>query len=156
MTVRYGLIVLDDSSDGANNSYIAFELHNSAIGVDAECSGHGAALVSGISESDPDQWYFCFVESRDPSISASFKYDSSLNMLTVNETWTDSSSTDDSSCGYESLRTRKISKTTTYQALGSDYLPIVCQDVGDKGSMQKQCTQVKDASIQVEVTTESL
>jgi hypothetical protein len=69
---------------------IYFQLGNPALGVDGQCSAHGPTLApSGIANAlyDPNKWYNCFMETRDPSIDAIFRFDSAQNQLTVNETW---------------------------------------------------------------------
>ena len=79
-------ITFSNSSDGLNN-VIEFRLYNPAIDVSTECAGHGAALSPTGPARNPDMWYWCFVESRDSNIAASFRYDTVTNRLTVNETW---------------------------------------------------------------------
>jgi len=66
-----------------DDNVIEFRLYNPAIDVSTECSGHGAALNG----SDASAPYWCFVESRDPRITATFQFDATTNKLSVNETW---------------------------------------------------------------------
>lgn len=79
--------VIIDSSKPDNNAAI-FQLFNPVTQVSGECAAHGATLAPDKALGEPEIWYNCFVESRDPSITAHFQFDSVLNQLTVNETWT--------------------------------------------------------------------
>jgi hypothetical protein len=89
-TVMYMDIIKGGPLDGPDSS-IYFQLHNSMTGVDAQCSAHGPSLTpNGGGRSDPynpDAWYNCFVESTHANITATFQYDSVLDILTINETW---------------------------------------------------------------------
>ncbi|KAK3934007.1 hypothetical protein QBC46DRAFT_325764 [Diplogelasinospora grovesii] len=92
LTIYAAEVILGDPLKGENSS-IAFQLFNTALGADgtdAQCSAHTAALTPQGTQSDPYVWYGCFVESRDTSanISARFRYDGTIDQLTVNETWT--------------------------------------------------------------------
>jgi hypothetical protein len=83
LTIQQSRLFYDSSptADEAGNSLV-FQLHNTAIGVDGECSGHGvgAAMLT-------DQWFGCFMETSQPNISAGFQYKPEDNLLTVQETW---------------------------------------------------------------------
>lgn len=79
--------VIIDSSAPANNA-VVFQLFNPITGVSGECAAHGATLAPDKAVGKPATWYNCFVESRNSSITAQFQFDSVLNQLTVNETWT--------------------------------------------------------------------
>lgn len=79
--------IVIDSSNPANNA-VVFQLYNPATGVSGECAAHGATLSPDPAVGKPELWYGCFVESRDATISAGFRFDSPGNQLTVKETWT--------------------------------------------------------------------
>lgn len=68
-------------------SSVSFQLFNTAIRIDAQCSAYDIALTPNAVGSDPYKWYDCFMESRDPRMSARFRYDATLNHLTVDERW---------------------------------------------------------------------
>lgn len=78
-------IQISYSNSSHEDNSVVFQLYNPAIGVDAQCAAYGPTL--GVGDSRSDTWYPCFVESRDPRISAAFKYDFVANQVTVNETW---------------------------------------------------------------------
>lgn len=86
LTVVNTQIVLGNPLSRENSS-IVFQLRNPATGVEGECAAHGPALTPNGVGSDPYIWYNCFVESRNPSITKMFQYDSVINQLSVNETW---------------------------------------------------------------------
>jgi hypothetical protein len=78
--------IVTDRADPSNNA-VVFQLYNPITSVSGECAAHGASLAPDTATSEPEEWYSCFVESRDPSISVQFQYDSATSQLTVNETW---------------------------------------------------------------------
>ncbi len=81
---------IDGGPGGGQDSMIYFQLNNPTLDVQAQCSAHGPSLGPkdmGNRLYDPAKWYNCFMESRDPTIGAVFQFDSSVNRLTVNETW---------------------------------------------------------------------
>ncbi|KAB5532672.1 hypothetical protein GE09DRAFT_1145469 [Coniochaeta sp. 2T2.1] len=78
-------VVLD--SRIPDNNAVVFQLFNPITEVSGECAAHGATLAPDKETGEPELWYNCFVESRDPSITAQFQFDSALSQLTVNETW---------------------------------------------------------------------
>lgn len=78
-------VVLDRSSP--ENDAVVFQLFNPVTGVSGECAAHGATLAPDKVTGNSELWYDCFVESRDPSITVQFQFDSALSQLTVNETW---------------------------------------------------------------------
>ncbi|KAH8899984.1 hypothetical protein GQ53DRAFT_758113 [Thozetella sp. PMI_491] len=130
---------LDGGPAGGEDSMIYFQLGNPALGVDAQCSAHGPTLApSGTDNTlfDPGKWYNCFVESRDPSIDAVFRFDSVQTRLTVNETW--------------ACQDEKTDTMVPFQAYGSTKMPLICS--GDKAS-QTECHQDSNPiSISVSVT----
>ncbi|KAM7192723.1 hypothetical protein V8F33_008184 [Rhypophila sp. PSN 637] len=69
------------------NSSVSFQLFNTAIQIDAQCSAYDIALTPNAIGADPYKWYDCFMESRDARMSARFRYDATLNHLTVDEKW---------------------------------------------------------------------
>jgi len=71
----------------SENSSVSFQLFNTATNIDAQCSAYSIALTPNAIGSDPYQWYNCFMEARDPRMAAKFRYDATLNHLTVDETW---------------------------------------------------------------------
>ncbi|MDB5911140.1 MAG: hypothetical protein JWP34_5257 [Massilia sp.] len=78
-------VVIDSSSP--DNNAVVFRLFNPITEVSGECAAHGVTLAPDNVTGNPGLWYNCFVESRDPSITVQFQYDSALDQLTVNETW---------------------------------------------------------------------
>jgi len=78
-------ILLDTASP--DNNAVVFQLFNPITRVSGECTAHGTTLAPDKDTGRPELWYDCFVESRDPSITVQFQYDSALDQLTVNETW---------------------------------------------------------------------
>jgi hypothetical protein len=86
-------IVLDSAIP--ENNAVVFQLFNPVTQVSGECAAHGDTLSPDALTGRPDIWYNCFVESRDPTITVEFQFDSSLNRLTVNETWTCADDEDD-------------------------------------------------------------
>jgi len=73
----------------AQASYISFDLGNPAINVSGNCSASGIALVSNAAGGDPFRWYDCPVDKPAPDTTTlAFRYDSVINHLTINQTWT--------------------------------------------------------------------
>jgi len=79
-------LVYGNRSGGADNT-IVFQLDNPAIRVDAQCAGHGPALTPGTNYSNAKAWYSCFIESRDPRISARFQFDVETSRVSIEQTW---------------------------------------------------------------------
>ncbi len=87
LTAYSSQIVFSNASTGDDNS-VVFQLYNSVLDVDAQCAAHDLTSAASEAGHDPASvWHGCFVESRDPRISASFQYDPERKLLTVNETW---------------------------------------------------------------------
>ncbi|KAK3317298.1 hypothetical protein B0T19DRAFT_468887 [Cercophora scortea] len=119
----YAAQVLKGSPFKQENSSISFQLFNTATDTDAQCSAHSAALTPNSNSADPYIWYGCFMESRDPSMAAKFRYDATLNFVTINETWT---------C------LDPQNHTVLFTAYNFDELAINCTD---DGNFERQCTQ---------------
>ncbi|KAK3689040.1 hypothetical protein B0T22DRAFT_513101 [Podospora appendiculata] len=137
----YAAQVLKGSPFKQENSSIAFQLFNTATNTDAQCSAYSAALTPNSNSADPYIWYGCFMESRDPSMAAKFRYDATLNYVTINETWT---------C------LDPQNHTVLFTAYNFDELAINCTD---DGSFERwQCTQADGDKLYfpVDITTKRL
>lgn len=163
-----GTQVVLDSGNPENNE-VVFQLFNPITGVSGECAAHGASLAQHKATGDPESWYNCFVESRDPSITVQFQFDSVLSQLIVNETW--ACERNDGNLTYVPylvtlLGCRRVdhlvlaSHTSArmllsfnfrvrFEALGSCNLTMVCND---KGS-QRLCSEGDDVLVDVYVST---
>ncbi|KAL1850222.1 hypothetical protein VTK73DRAFT_9697 [Phialemonium thermophilum] len=89
----YQVILAYTNSSTCDNT-VVFQLYNPAISVDAQCAAYGPTVgVSPTNRSSSssslagDGWHSCFVESRDPRVAASFRFDFARREVTVNETW---------------------------------------------------------------------
>ncbi|KAM7205440.1 hypothetical protein V8F20_003209 [Naviculisporaceae sp. PSN 640] len=81
------LAIFKGSPFAREPSSISFQLFNTAIQIEAQCSAYDIALTPNAVGADPYKWYDCFMESSDPRMSARFRYDATLNHLTVDERW---------------------------------------------------------------------
>lgn len=93
------LAIFKGSPFAREPSSISFQLFNIAIQIDAQCSAYDVALTPNAVGADPYKWYDCFMESRDPRMSARFQYDATLNHLTVDEQWVCDSDGDQAGTG---------------------------------------------------------
>ena len=70
------------------NTTITFLLHNSAVGVDVNCTAAGAELTPQGSSTDPYKWWECeSVTTSSAVVTAAFQWDTQIVQLTVNESW---------------------------------------------------------------------
>ncbi|OIW32038.1 hypothetical protein CONLIGDRAFT_712446 [Coniochaeta ligniaria NRRL 30616] len=127
-------VVIDESNP--DNNAVVFQLFNPITKVSGECAAHGATLAPDKATGNPELWYNCFVESRDPSITVQFQFDSASYQLTVNETWLCEEDEVDGIFQVE------------FQASGSRNLTFTCND---KGS-QHVCLDESDVDIDVAVS----
>ncbi|KAK3317061.1 hypothetical protein B0H66DRAFT_626824 [Apodospora peruviana] len=137
----YAAQVFKGSPFQAENSSVSFQLFNAATNTDAQCSAYSIALTPNAVGSDPYQWYNCFMESRDPRMTARFQYDATLNHLTVNERWV---------CD-DMARNRSVQFT----AYNFEWLDVNCTD---SAASQRTCVQPEGNEIYfpVEVTAKDL
>ncbi|KAM7223100.1 hypothetical protein V8F06_001656 [Rhypophila decipiens] len=111
------------------NSSVSFQLFNTAIQIDAQCSAYDIALTPNAIGADPYKWYDCFMESRDARMSARFRYDATLNHLTVDERWV---------CDVEG------GKSVQFTASNFEWLDVQCVD---KGGSHVECIQPEGTEI---------
>ncbi|KAK3386129.1 hypothetical protein B0H63DRAFT_523447 [Podospora didyma] len=144
LTITDAAIIMGNPMEHQNTS-VTFNAYNTAAGVDAKCSASNVALTPQATGSDPYQWYDCAItSSKSPNATLKFRYDGTLQHLTVNETWV---------CQDEAADTPLL-----FTAFSFNQLPIDCKQGDGTTFSTRQCIQDKDSKIYfpVEVTARSL
>ncbi|CAK7203006.1 hypothetical protein SEUCBS139899_005733 [Sporothrix eucalyptigena] len=111
-----------------------FQLYNSVLGVDAQCSTHVPQNESLLAT-----WHTCFVESRDTRITAAFQFDLTRHTLIINETWVCDGDGDKENGG-------------TFQAWATNNISVLCAETVNADLGQHYCASIPNVPLPVNVT----